>query len=71
MTYPIPEPVPPTGTGSTTITLTLTNDEQYWHILIGHLMELGEPESFDDSPDAETVAAIFEAMLDGATYADV
>jgi len=70
-TYPIPDDVPCGASSSSKVTLVLPNCEDYWHILIGQLYALTDPDAYDgNDSDNRDVAATFRTMIDTAVFGD-
>lgn len=67
-TYPPPQPNPCGAGDYATVTFTIPNCRQYMELLIGHLNELTDPDSYDDDPDIDYTIGVYQDMIDLAIY---
>jgi len=68
MTYP-PPPAPDAGAGTVSVTVSIPDTTAYRALIYGHLLELANIKSFDDSAAGGNAALEFESAIEGITYA--
>lgn len=64
----LPPPPPPPGAGAMRVSIEVPDTTEYRSLIYGHILELADVASYDDTTNGGAAALKFETAIENITY---